>query len=379
MTAALRILFVDDEEHVLRGLRRALGDLGDQWDMTFCASGEEALETLDRNGGCDVVVSDMRMPGMDGADLLGEVRRRHPEVIRVILSGYADKAAVFRTVGPTHIYLAKPCDADSLIEAVQRLVDLKHLLPVPALRSALTGLNNLPGRQEIARLLEEELDSPHGTPQAAAELIARDVSMTAELLRLTNSAYFSVAGPASDPLQAVRTLGLETVRTLAREVGLFRPHAGGAARESLLRALAERGRVVADLAEMIAVSLGLGKTEIGAARCAAMLSRIGEAALPAAAPETALDAGDARIGAYLLGLWGFPAAVVEAVAFHAEPRLCPTPGNAVLTVLHAATALASGAEDGLDPSRLAAAGIGGDRIAGWRRSALDMARRNGDG
>ena len=67
-----RLLFVDDEENVLDGLRRILRSTGAQWDMVFVDSGEKALETL-KQAPFDVVIADMRMPGMDGARLLGEV------------------------------------------------------------------------------------------------------------------------------------------------------------------------------------------------------------------------------------------------------------------------------------------------------------------
>ena len=109
-----RLLFVDDEEHILDGLRRMLRPMRGQWDMVFAGSGEEALAIMEETP-FDVVISDMRMPEMDGAQLLSEVQKRHPEAARIILSGYAAKESVLRTVGPTHQYLAKPCDPRELV------------------------------------------------------------------------------------------------------------------------------------------------------------------------------------------------------------------------------------------------------------------------
>lgn len=106
----LRILFVDDDGNILSGLRRSLHGMAASWDMTFCDGGEKALAALEQHF-FDVVVSDMRMPGMDGADLLTRVQKQYPDTIRVILSGYADQNSVMRTVGPAHVYLAKPCTA----------------------------------------------------------------------------------------------------------------------------------------------------------------------------------------------------------------------------------------------------------------------------
>jgi DNA-binding NtrC family response regulator len=101
------ILFVDDEPNVLQGLQRMLRHMRADWDMRFVDSGHAALDAME-NERFDAVVTDMRMPGMDGAELLAEVRRRDSGVVRVILSGYSDAESVMRTVGPAHQFLAKP-------------------------------------------------------------------------------------------------------------------------------------------------------------------------------------------------------------------------------------------------------------------------------
>jgi YesN/AraC family two-component response regulator len=86
-----RILFVDDESRVLDGLRRMLYAQRQRWEMEFALGGEAALEACEK-GAFDVVVSDMRMPGMDGATLLGHIRDRYPSSARVILSGFSEAA-----------------------------------------------------------------------------------------------------------------------------------------------------------------------------------------------------------------------------------------------------------------------------------------------
>src|SRR5271154_7083210 len=114
-----RILFVDDEEFVLRGMDRLLRSMRTEWDMEFVDSGSKALARM-AEVPFDVVVSDMRMPGMNGAELLNEVMKRHPKTVRLILSGYADRDLIMKCVGSTHQYLAKPCDAKTLKMTVQR-------------------------------------------------------------------------------------------------------------------------------------------------------------------------------------------------------------------------------------------------------------------
>ena len=110
-----RILFVDDEENILQGLRRLLRPLRKEWEMRFASDGHTALKMLEESP-CDVLVSDMRMPGMNGVRLLEEVRARYPDTIRIVLSGQADRETTLAAVGPAHQYLNKPCDAEGEID-----------------------------------------------------------------------------------------------------------------------------------------------------------------------------------------------------------------------------------------------------------------------
>jgi DNA-binding NtrC family response regulator len=113
----LRILFVDDEPRVLRGLERALGGQRDGWDMSFADGGEAALALCDQPLGFDVVVSDIRMPGIDGVALLREVRHRLPQATRIALTGHADSDEALS--GLVHGFLAKPCDPQELCSVIE--------------------------------------------------------------------------------------------------------------------------------------------------------------------------------------------------------------------------------------------------------------------
>ena len=84
-----RILFVDDEQRILDGLRRLLRDKRAEWEMVFVDGGSKALEQL-RASPFDIVITDMRMPGMDGATLLTHVKEEFPDVVRLVLSGCSD-------------------------------------------------------------------------------------------------------------------------------------------------------------------------------------------------------------------------------------------------------------------------------------------------
>src|ERR1700733_673715 len=127
---AKRILFVDDEPMVLSGLQRSLRLMRSEWEMVFAPGGNEALAAMDLQK-FDIIVTDMRMPGMDGAQLLEEVQKRSPQSLRMILSGQSDRETILRSVNPTHQYLSKPCEGEELRSRLMRALALRDLLENP--------------------------------------------------------------------------------------------------------------------------------------------------------------------------------------------------------------------------------------------------------
>jgi len=354
MSEPIRILFVDDDPNVLNGLRRAIANGAEDWHTEFCAEAKDALIRM------DVIVTDMRMPSVDGAQLLEQVRVRHPSTIRIILSGYADPGTVLRTIGPAHAYLAKPCNSKEIADAIARPLELRRLMANDGMLRAVGQLVNLPSMPSLYLEIESLLRSPSASVKAVADIISQDIAMTAEVLKLTNSAFFSVGAKITTPLQAVRILGLETIQTLVLSTGIFRQFLdGGSAPPSMIRALTRHGTETARLAEAIALAEGADGTTGKAASCAGMLSCLGPLVLLDSQPDRyrallarvdadhpldqleqgVFGADHALIGAYLLGLWGFSESMVEAVARSCRPRLIGPSENLLLTALHAARAL----------------------------------------
>lgn len=112
----MRILFVDDETHLLAGLRR-LTRANRHWTTFFAGGGAEALELLQATP-VDVVVTDMRMPGMDGLELMEVLRERFPDLGRIGLTGYVDSERGRRAESLADAWLTKPCSLDVLTAAV---------------------------------------------------------------------------------------------------------------------------------------------------------------------------------------------------------------------------------------------------------------------
>ena len=360
MSDRLRVLFVDDDASILSALRRSMHRCQDRCESLFAENAADGLAILEQNP-VDVVVSDMRMPHMDGAEFLNIIRDKYPGTVRIILSGYAAQDSVMRTVGPAHVYLAKPCSPETLLAAVIRPLALRKLLTSPPLRELLSGLTTLPTLPEMYMALEREFNSPTGSAQSVASIIGGDIAMTAELLKLTNSAYFAATGRVSTPLQAVRILGFETVQSLVLRVGIFRQLSPTSQTMALMRQLDTYSVRMAMTAKALAQAEGLDDNSVNLIYCVGLLSSIGCLVLldsypqrmaevvreVEATPDLTLDQAETKafgachevVGAYLLGLWGFVDAIVEAIAYVSAPSQSPGRDNTYLTILHAATIL----------------------------------------
>jgi len=351
------VLFVDDEENVLLGLKRMLRGRRNEWDMAFAGSGYEALEYLSRNP-VAVIVSDMRMPGMDGAALLSRVREIHPHTIRIILSGFADKEAVLQTIGPSHRYLAKPCDADTLSNAIEGSLKLRAGLRTTDLQQVLTQMTHVPTLPQIYAEVLSEISAEFGSPEGLAGKIEKDIGLTAQLLKLTNSAYFSLPAKCVTVRQAINFLGFDNIRATILMAGVFEQFK--TVSPSLLRTveiLTGRSLSIAVLAQQIARLEKQSGQVFDQAYCAGILAHVGTLVLIANKPadftsamaridrdhieileaeKAAFGATHEQLGGYLLGLWGFNDAVVEAVAHHHEPSAYALKPAPVLTAVHAA-------------------------------------------
>ena len=396
------LLFVDDEPRVLDGLRRMLRPMREEWNMVFVESGEAALQELAK-GPCDVVVTDMRMPGMDGAQVLAEIRTRYPSVVRIILTGQSDKESMLRSVGQTHQCLSKPCETGELKHTIMRALALREMLRRESVRVLVGSIDVLPSLPTLYMELVSEIESPTSSMESVAKIIARDMAMTTKVLQLVNSAFFGLPRTVTHPAQAIGLLGLDTVKSLVLGVQVFSAFHGaqGAlgmieklwkhsiATGHLARAIAESERAPLHLTE-IAFTAGL-LHDIGVLILAANLGQPYQEILQAAGSSgTSLSAAEreqfgathAEVGAYLLGLWGLGDGIVEAVAFHHAPTQCLNQAFGPLTAVHAASGLEQEGLPGSDSERPSAvdgaylASLGtADRLPHWRelyRRSLEM-------
>jgi putative nucleotidyltransferase with HDIG domain len=356
-----RILFVDDDLRFLEALRVGLQPRAADWIMSFVESGARAIQELEQSPQ-DVLVADVRMPEMDGAQLLRTVRERWPDTIRIVLSGAADLADVIRLLPIAHQYLNKPCLAKRLEEVIERSLDVKAILSTQSLRALMGSTDRLPAQPRVFSRLRVAMANEKISAREVSRIIRADAMVTAKVLQIVNSAFFGPARRVTSIEQAVTYLGFPAVRNLAMcaEVFAHRPRNSFAAPLSLERLQQHTNRVAA-----VIHALTSGTAWNDDAVLAALLHDIGYWVLVQECPqdlERALDiaiadripiheaetrvlgASHAEVGAYLLGLWGLPYPIVEAVARHHTPEGVHTAKFDVVAALAVAMAL-SGTDD----------------------------------
>jgi len=374
----IRVLFVDDEPNVLHAMRRSLHSMRHEWGMDFVLGGEEALQALEA-APADVIVSDMRMPGMDGWQLLTEVKKRHPQTVRLILSGHAEATSIMRAVGIAHQYLAKPCEGAAVKLAIAQTQSLRHLVQSDHLAALVGRVGVLPSEPRAFQELVQCLQEPSASLGDAARIIGRDVAMTANIMKIVNSAFFGARQPIVSTSRAVAYLGLDTLGALVLGHGVYKADGKSAQARFTSERLWTHSLQTAMAARVIAQCEAFSAAEVERVFLAGFLHDVGKIVL---APDAAeMREHHAAVGAYLLALWGFPNPIVEAVAYHHVPSQASGGTLGLAGVVHVADFLVhereaptigtmeAVLEDGFVESRGLAA-----RLEKWR-SALNATTR----
>ncbi|MBI4661186.1 MAG: HDOD domain-containing protein [Verrucomicrobia bacterium] len=355
----LSVLFVDDEPAILDLLPRLLADMREQWQMEFAPGAAEGLGLMTGTP-FDVVVSDLNMPGMSGIEFLKEVRERFPLSARIIYSSYSDQWTILECVGVIHQFLPKPCPTEVLKATVQRAAMIRSLLPNPAIREKVSKMERIPSLPTLYLELVRKLQSTETAIEDIAQTIRQDLGMTAQVLKIANSAFFGLPQPTSNIADAISYLGIETVRCLVLAVGIFSQFESRKLGGISLEALWQHSARTANAAKLIAKSERAGRQLIEDSVVAGLLHDVGKLVLASNYPDQCEEVGrnalaknvewlaaerdafgfdHADVGGYLLGLWGLPPAVVEAVAFHHFPTKSERTTFTPLTAVHVANVL----------------------------------------
>lgn len=386
-----RLLFVDDDPHLLAGLKRILHPRRQEWKIAFAQSGPDALSLL-ANDAFDAILTDFRLAGMSGLELLSEVKIRHPDMIRILFSGEVDQSLIMRSVRVAHQFISKPCAPDALKQKIDQTFCLRQVLEDPALRAIVSKIDALPSLPALYGEIIAELKSPNASIKKVGQIIARDIAMTSKILQLVNSAFFGLRQRITSPEQAVLLLGLDTVKALVLSVQIFTQFNIPALFHPVITKLWRHSLNTGKLAKLIALSEGLSKESVDHTFMAGLLHDCGKLILMANFPkkmktiisrqpgtsseylqleQLAFGVTHGQVGAYLLGLWGLPRTIVNAICLHHSPGDTPYDNFSVLTAVHIADHLDPLLESGLDMAYLSRLGLS-QSVSTWLKIAEEM-------
>jgi putative nucleotidyltransferase with HDIG domain len=388
------ILFVDSERFAHKALQRGFRDMRDKWRIQFAADPDDGLALMACEA-VDIVITEMVFAGGSGRAFLETVRDRYPQTIRIILSGYVDRNTILESVNLAHQFLSKPCDDTDLKATIARALFIKDLLADEALKRVIAHTDALPSLPAIYLKLMETLKSEDASIQTVGELLAADLGLVTKLLKLVNSSYFGFSQKIVNPVKAVGLLGLDMIQAFVLAAGIFDHFKGLKVHGICLEQMWTHAMTTAGIAKIIAQSSDLDRQAVDSAFMAGMLHDIGKLLMAVHLTESfkavirhmkrhqcdmvsaemlLLGTTHAAVGAYLLGLWGLPEVIMDAVAYHHNPALKADQGFGAVAIAHIADAFANASGvlrhtdrpvNGLDDGYLEQIKIRG-RIPAWR-------------
>lgn len=355
-----RILFVGREQPLWNEVQQRPAEQQNGWGADLAFSAQEALAMAAATP-YSAVVADVQLCDSTGLDLLDEVMHRHPKTVRVVLSEPSDTSSTVTCVGRGHTHILQPCDANTLIHALDQALSQETWLPTESVKGLIAEMRHVPSPPVSYFQVLDEIQSPDASVERVAQLIAQDPAITAKVLQLANSAVFGLRLEVIQPLEAVAYLGLDTTKAIVLLAHTFssfsRLQFAGFSVESLWHHSVLTGH----LARLIAEIEQSGQETLEQSMTAGLLHDIGKLLLAANLPypfvqtvaaaneqgrpvweaeREAFGASHAELGAYLLGIWRLPSTIVHAVALHHTPLGLVDQGFTPLTAVHVADVLA---------------------------------------
>ncbi|MHC5061037.1 MAG: response regulator [Planctomycetota bacterium] len=354
-----RILFIDDDRSVLDGLRRMMHKMRDEWKMEYVTTAGDALKVM-RSTHYDIVVSDLRMPSMDGVEFFEKVKKKYPDVLRFMLSGYLQQPLQGRAAKCVHQFIPKPCDAEQLKKMIARSFALRDRLRSEEASEIVSNLHSLPVMPKAYQDVISVLSDPQCSPRNVGKMIGQDIGMSAKILQVVNATFRSRAGRIVDPVHAVVWLGLKTIEALILTDGVFLKLTEKQVKDFHAIALQEHCARVGLLAKAICRTMNMSDDDLDVAAMAGILHDAGKIILIAKFPEKyaeairvsrdrriplydaeleLLNVTHAQLGGCLLELWGIPNPIIEAAAFHHDPGLCISDEFSIISAVYIADAI----------------------------------------
>jgi putative nucleotidyltransferase with HDIG domain len=350
------ILIVDSETNQLNALQRSFRRTRNGWTVSMAENAMDALALLSSQP-VDILITETRLPGMNGLELLSKTRKVFPHVIRIVLSGHAEQEVVLKSLGVAHQYLSKPCDDPTLMATISRAFLIRDLIADETLQALATSVKSLPSLPRLYLELTRELQSAEPSIAKVTEIVSRDLGLTSKLLQLVNSSFFGLPQPISDVGKAINLLGMDMLKAIALASGVASQFKTVRIPGSSMEALWIHSFNTGALARELCQAEALEPAAANDAYMAGLLHDIGKLILAGylpdefkqahyvadarrlplwAAEKAILGVSHAELGGYLLGLWGLPESVIKAVAYHHRPQAGPSAGLAPLLFVYLA-------------------------------------------
>jgi HD-like signal output (HDOD) protein len=342
-----RVLFVDDDANVLHGLKVMLHTMRNQWQMGFAQGGAEALALMEQDGPFHVVVSDIHMPGMHGAEFLTKVMEQYPQTVRFVLSGNLDNKALIESSSVAHQVLSKPCDPNLLRSLLVRALSLRDRLTESPLKATLLDMGALPSVPVIYWEIMNEINSPEPSIERVGMIIEKDPGMSAKVLQIVN-VHSGQTRRISNIREAARLLGLENIKSFVLMVEIYSQYEAPESLEGFhLESLWHHGLMVGKCAKIIVESESGDRKVMDDSYTSGLLHDIGILMMASKLPEEfqnavryarekrvtleeaekkLLRATHGELGGYLLDLWGISEHIVDAITNHYMPSASPDIG-----------------------------------------------------
>jgi HD-like signal output (HDOD) protein len=338
----ISVAFIDDDQRVLDGLRRSMRKEVDL-DCHFYLAGAELLDDFDKKF-FDIVITDMRMPVMNGVDVLLAVKERNPSCIRIVLSGYSEDKLIIESLQAAHQYIAKPAALGKIKGCIERTIRVRDFLGNEDLRDSLSNIKSVPVLPEIYTKIMAEIASKNSSLDSIGAIVGKDIALTANILKLVNSAFFALVNHIESAQQGIGILGLDTIKNLAMSSSVFASKNASKQSQERIATLNRTGLEVGMLVSKLSKILTNIDTKItDEAEMAGMMLGIGELVLLHAVEQDSdtklLRYGHEEVGSYLLGIWGLPFPLVEALRWHKNPSESGVTHISPLVIVHAAWAM----------------------------------------
>lgn len=310
-----KILLVDDEVQILKSLSRAFMDT--DYEITTADNGFEALKIIDSED-IDLIISDMRMPLMDGYELLSEVKQRRPKIIRIILSGYSDEITIFKAIlnNVAKVYLLKPWDNEKLISHIEHLFNVEAQLREKNLLSFIESVKLVAMKSSINKILSL-IENDNSVEEISNE-IEKEPAICAKLLNVANSALDGSKIGSID--QAVNIIGLQNLKSLLFSVTVIDCENISDEEKNYIEKLWFHSVLTNKILNCIYHDL-LKKSIPEAAIYAGLLHNIGEFMLLKYSESERINYGISHqeLGGYVVNWWGLPFQLVEVALYHHTP------------------------------------------------------------